>query len=687
MKKRVDRSIAFGVVGWLFVMVVVAAQANALEFSNCYGKAVGYSLSGATLGPHQDKLCTDPERAGTNFRSPGRVHSGNRIVGGELVLSGSMHNSCFSRIDGKVTLEVDGEKDEQTLSFEKGEGAFKVSVRVPADAKGGRFSIRHVGVNPYGNIVSAVSGNLGSPESGAARPTNAEPKPEPPPSKELVLELNITDGQVFTQGDSMSVMAWVRRGQSDPVAGAAVEIRVFSPAGRLNGSAVMYTDAKGQGRMTRTLPWWPAFFTVCATPGTWRVEADVRVDREMAKVTRKVELVEFKVTTAQAAANIWRIVNMWERGVLAVTVRNGVDEPFIAALRGPKGPMVTMRAAADAKFRPYTNGALTADTLRWLNGMRFHSSAATRRFLAGIDYGPVYTGAGLGQMAVAIYPRGGDWEQGHVLDAWWHQEKRAHTAGEWMSLFGFDQAVQRFPGSRWSGQYPTTGSDGGYYPAPDEGGGRTDLFGRSRVLTYSPVELLATDGQGRRAGRLPDGSFINEIPGAEHVRGRKEDGTFVNLVSLPEGRYEVGITGTDNGTFHLEAGTTEGIACFGRQPVKRGQQATLSLAPGEFAPSLLMPDGKHIQPQPNDAIVDKPAQASTPTPVPEPANQDEWQNIRRNTTPPPEPRNPHLAPQRPPSDDGWAPIGGSGSSSMQDKSGNSERERSIPKGHSTRYGF
>ena len=85
----------------------------------------------------------------------------------------------------------------------------------------------------------------------------------------------------------------------------------------------------------------------------------------------------------------------------------------------------------------------------------------------------------------------------------------------------------------------------------------------------------------------------------------------------------------------------------------------------------------------NDAIIDKPA----PTPTPEPANRDKWQSLRPKTSPPPITQNPQPTPQRPPSDDGWAPIGGTGSSTTRDKSGSTEGQRNIPKGHKTPYGF
>jgi len=82
----------------------------------------------------------------------------------------------------------------------------------------------------------------------------------------------------------------------------------------------------------------------------------------------------------------------------------------------------------------------------------------------------------------------------------------------------------------------------------------------------------------------------------------------------------------------------------------------------------------------NDAIIDKPP---TPTPV----QRDEWQSLRQNSSPPLRPQSPPPTSQRPPSDEGWAPIGGSGSSTARDKGGNSNERRNIPKGHSTKYGF
>jgi hypothetical protein len=56
-------------------------------------------------------------------------------------------------------------------------------------------------------------------------------------------------------------------------------------------------------------------------------------------------------------------------------------------------------------------------------------------------------------------------------------------------------------------------------------------------------------------------------------------------------------------------------------------------------------------------------------------------------SPPPITQNPPPSSQRPHSDDGWAPIGGSSSSTTRNKNGNSDERQNIPKGHTTKYGF
>ena len=418
---------------------------------------------------------------------------------------------------------------------------------------------------------------------------------------QLTIEVDLKEGQVFTQGDRLPVKVWVKRGHRDPVSGASVELSVVSPTGRVVGqSPVMSTDKTGQGRITPHLPWWPAHFTACAAVGSWRLVADARIGREQASLIRNFEVVELVVSTAQVAHNLLRIMNWWQSSVTdPLHPKNGVDEPFVDALWYPKGPKVNMRSRIDPRFAPYTSSALASDTLRFLDRLRFSSSHSDRVLMAGVDYGPVGDGRGLGHMSVAIFPRGQPWDTGYVLESWWNQKKEVVNAADWVAVFSLPGAFG--PGSRWlkgpwHGEYPTTGSDGGYYPS--KGVHRELAPGRVHVLTYSPVEVLVVDDRGQRSGRLPDGTLLDEIPDAEHLRNTRRDGTLVSMLSVPGGRYQVRIAGTGDGTFHLVTGTDREIVNYGEQRIRAGELATLALESHDLRQPLVMPDGRRVDTAP-----------------------------------------------------------------------------------------
>ncbi len=117
------------------------------------------------------------------------------------------------------------------------------------------------------------------------------------------------------------------------------------------------------------------------------------------------------------------------------------------------------------------------------------------------------------------------------------------------------------------------------------------------VLSCSPVDLLVTDSRGRQVGRTADGGEFNEIPDANHLHVTNDDGTFVNLIYLPTGTYQVAATGTADGTFHLATATQAAIVNYGEQPIGAGQTATLVLTKGQDQP-LRLPDGSQVQPDP-----------------------------------------------------------------------------------------
>ncbi len=246
-----------------------------------------------------------------------------------------------------------------------------------------------------------------------------------------------------------------------------------------------------------------------------------------------------------------------------------------------------------------------------------------------------------------------------------------------------------------------------------------------------PVDVLIVNSQGHRLGVFPNGDKVAEFEPIDFYFWKDEKGDKQWFFVLPQDTYEIELLGTGSGNFHLLTYPSgEEIHDYGDNPIAAGEQATLTMNPE--GDELTLANGKEVMPtiiklplKPTDTggnltttstggmdaggdasklsnavkqgvIAGKEKEEAEKL---DPDNKeivktlesmgrqkDEWQSLRPKTSPPPITKNPQPAPQRPSSDDGWAPIGGSGSS-MQDKSGNSGGERSIPKGHSTRYGF
>jgi len=74
---------------------------------------------------------------------------------------------------------------------------------------------------------------------------------------------------------------------------------------------------------------------------------------------------------------------------------------------------------------------------------------------------------------------------------------------------------------------------------------------------------------------LEDGSLINEIPNADFYPTPKEDGTTHWQFGLPPGEYEVIITGTGEGEYHLMVGDGLGnIVKYEVQGIAGGEQVT-----------------------------------------------------------------------------------------------------------------
>jgi hypothetical protein len=409
----------------------------------------------------------------------------------------------------------------------------------------------------------------------------------------LQIELNVFEGQQFLQADDLPLGILVSRSDTKPVSGATVNVKVYSPTGRLAGSTEMVTETDGQAS-------WRAFFTACAAVGNWRIEVQATTATESASLTRTVALSRLSVSSARVQQNIQEIVQLW---IHSPQVPNGVDQPYIAKLWWPKGPKVNFREWRDrTRYGPYTCSSQAIKTLTFLNSLRFSVQKERRLLMAGVDYGPISDGTGQIHVAVGLYPKGEDWLAGYVLEPWFNQRKEAWNATIWSVAFVADpaagNAIRWVFGNPWSGEYPTTGSDGGYYPQTGEMPPSLRTPGKTRVLTYSPAFAVVSDSMGRRIGRLPDGTVVNEIPGAEQAHKNVEDGTYVNMISVPDGQYVVHVTGTDEGTFHLAIGTDQDMVNYGEQPIGAGQQATLHLVSDNLDQPLELPGGVLVDPLP-----------------------------------------------------------------------------------------
>jgi hypothetical protein len=553
-----------------------AAESGTIEGMPDYGHRLNFSVSGAAT-------ITESTNDGwkTKHFIKGTVQSGAEVT---IAISGN--GTTFSswhwvNEDKEATMGIrfEGTDINKTITLPPGKsGSLSASYTVPNGARSVKAyaSVGNAWINPYGGGSSMLTlecyFNVVAPDPG---------------NQPLQIELSVADGQRFTQGDDLDVGALVTRGTRESVAGADVTLKLISPKGTVFAQKKMTTDSNG-------LADWRSFFTADATPGDWQVMAEASSGGESARITRTIELARLNVTAKEVEANIKKIIQEW----LSNGQPDGISESFINSLWWPKGFKVNLREHMDKRYAPYTCSSQALKTLLFLNNIRFSVQKERRLWMAGVDYGPISDGTSLIHVAVGIYPNGSNWLSGYVLEPWFNQKKESWNARAWSAAFGASPRLDWLVGNPWKGEYPTTGSDGGYYPKltasiPTSLQGRN----RTRVLTYSPVFVIVTDAQGRRVGRLKDGSVVNEIPGSEQSHANNDDGTFINMISVPNGQYQVSITGTDNGAFHLVSGTDTAIVNYSKQPIQEGKQATFTLKSTDLNQPLVLADGRAVTPR------------------------------------------------------------------------------------------
>ncbi|MCX6071747.1 MAG: hypothetical protein NTU91_12975 [Chloroflexi bacterium] len=279
-----------------------------------------------------------------------------------------------------------------------------------------------------------------------------------------------------------------------------------------------------------------------------------------------------------------------------------LQEKFVDEI--PVGQVMTnpslIQSALSAVFSPgsannltngsdYACGDYQTRVIRWLDAIRTDPDPAVRAQLAGIDYGPVQAYRG-GHQAVVVFPRGTDWRQsGTVLDPWPNQRPEVFTIDQWNKRFTWGVGV-----GEGGGQYPHMYGNPSHYAGTELPRARVHPI---RIGVNSPVAVLVKAGDGRRLGMLEDGEFVNEIEGADFYPTPRSDGEYQWYFGLPEGEYEVQLTGTDSGEMHVLVADENGnMVTYGPQPIAQAEVATLHVEGGGVQVPLLLPGGQQVAP-------------------------------------------------------------------------------------------
>lgn len=225
--------------------------------------------------------------------------------------------------------------------------------------------------------------------------------------------------------------------------------------------------------------------------------------------------------------------------------------------------------------------------LAWLDSIRTSSDPEVRAQLAGLDYGPVQAYRG-GHQAVVVFPRGTDWQDsGTVLDPWPNQQPEIFSMDQWRDRFSWGHGI-----GESGNNYPHMFGNPSAYPGSTVPNSRLHT---RRIGVNSPVGALVTADDGRRLGMLPDGEFVNEIEGADFYPFPGDPDHFQWYFGLPEGTYELALTGLAEGDTHVVVANESGeMVTYGPQEVAVGEAATLAVA-GSITQPLELPDGRQIK--------------------------------------------------------------------------------------------
>ena len=267
----------------------------------------------------------------------------------------------------------------------------------------------------------------------------------------------------------------------------------------------------------------------------------------------------------------------------------------------------------------HENGYQCAGYEHWvigfLDSLRFGSNAAHRALLKGIDYGPIRRGPAplAGEHhSVVIYRSGTKWSsaQQKVFDPWLTQRPEVTTISDFTKRWLWRWSLVADP-NYLSTPYPIHKApvyvNYKVFPLaspfkraeasapPPIQPGRPEKID-NHVVFRCPANPLITNAEGQRVGLLPDGSLVNEMDAALHVR-QLDDGTLAWYFGLSSGNYQAVFTGTATGTFHLMTSSQPGIVQdYGDQAINKGEQVRITLDPSNPGAPLNLPDGKEVLP-------------------------------------------------------------------------------------------
>ena len=262
-------------------------------------------------------------------------------------------------------------------------------------------------------------------------------------------------------------------------------------------------------------------------------------------------------------------------------------------------------------------GGYQAQSLDFFHRLQFNEDPAVRELLIGMDYGPVARGyivPGshylLGHHAVSLHPINANWKDfaeikriAAIFDPWPRQTPDVVTVEEFEGPGGFcvdPWAKQATDQNKVFSGYPLT--DGRVYVNPFFGGDAPKFEPMKKetsgIFGGSPVNMLVTNAKGDRVGALPDGSIVQEFPSnIQHFDSKTDDGSW--YIGLPDGSFDLTITGTGTGTFRLlTSGKVAGndLLDYGKQPTTPGEEAHIKLDSDIPGMMLVLADGSEVAP-------------------------------------------------------------------------------------------